>query len=181
MNKKLKFTLTTIWILLSRSYDAYCTYLLTPDLNEEANPLVSVIGVSSWTTLLVILSLLTLYVLYVYYISMFTPLNLAPKEKGYSFSNFIAYTYLGKKSHWTSVFYNIPISITRLNNYFGQMLSKFLIYAGIISTIMWLLINYTEFYKTIHNVTVIYTILIGGCLIIAYKWNKSLYKEYLSN
>ena len=80
MNKKLKFALTTIWILFSRSYDAYCTNLLTPDLSKEANPLVTVVGVSSWTTLLIILGILTIYVIYAYFISVFRPMNLLPKE-----------------------------------------------------------------------------------------------------
>ena len=52
MKKNLKFIFTTTWILLSRSYDAYCTNALTPDLSKEANPLVSIGGISSWTTLL---------------------------------------------------------------------------------------------------------------------------------
>lgn len=64
MTKKVKFTITTAWILLSRSYDAYCTNMLTPDLSKEANPLVTVFGVSSWTTLLIILGVLTIYVIY---------------------------------------------------------------------------------------------------------------------
>ena len=61
MNKNLKFTAITTWILFSRSYDAYCTYQLTPDLSKEANPLVTVVGISSWTTLLLVLSVLTIY------------------------------------------------------------------------------------------------------------------------
>ena len=69
MNKKIKFTLITVWVVFSRSYDAYCTNIYTPDLSKEANPLVSILGVSSWTTLLIILCILTIYVIYSYYIS----------------------------------------------------------------------------------------------------------------
>jgi hypothetical protein len=179
MNKKLKFALTTIWILFSRSYDAYCTNLLTPDLSKEANPLVTVAGISSWSTLLIILSALTIYVIYAYYTSVFRPINLLPKEKGYTFSNFVAYVYLGYKDSWASTLYKFPMDLKRANNYFGQLLTKFLVYAGITSTIMWLLINHTDYYKTIHSASMVYSILIAGCITIAYIWNKSLYKEYL--
>jgi len=179
MNKKLKFALTIIWILFSRSYDACCTNLLTPDLSKEANPLVSVVGISSWTTLLIILSFLTIYVIYAYFISLFRPMNLLPKDKGYSFGNFIAYVYLGFKDSWTATLYKLPKDTKRLNNYMGHLLTKCLVYAGIVSTIMWLLINYTDFYKTIHSAPLVYSILIVGCIIVVYNWNKMLYKEYL--
>ena len=159
MNKKLKFTITTAWILFSRSYDAYCTNLLTPDLSKEANPLVTVVGVSSWTTLLIILGILTIYVIYAYFISVFRPMNLLPKETGYTFSNFVAYVYLGYKDSWTSTLYKFPKDFKRANNYFGHLLTKCLVYAGITSTIMWLLINNSNYYKTIHSAPLIYSIL----------------------
>lgn len=181
MSKKLKFTLTIIWILFSRSYDAYCTNLLTPDLNKEANPLVTVVGISSWTTLLIILSVLTIYVIYAYYISVFRPMNLMPKEKGYTFSNFVAYVYLGYKDSWIATLYKFPKDLKRANNYFGHVLTKGLVYAGVVSTTMWLLINYNNYYKTIHSATLIYSLLIVGCFILVYRWNKSLYRQYLTD
>ena len=42
--KTLKFLVVLSWILFSKSYDAYCTYLHTPDLSKEENPLVSILG-----------------------------------------------------------------------------------------------------------------------------------------
>lgn len=57
MNKTLKYSLTTAWIIFSRAYDAHCTAQLTPDLSKEANPLVTVVGISTWTPLLAIISL----------------------------------------------------------------------------------------------------------------------------
>lgn len=179
MNRVTKFALTTSWILLSRAYDAYCTYQLTPDLSKEANPLVSVVGISSWTTLLLILGLITIYAVYAYYISVFRPINLLPSENGYSFGQFVAYVYLGHKDNWTSVLYKLPKDLNRLNQYMGHLLTKCLVFAGIVSTIMWLLINHTEYYKTIHSPTLVYSILISGCIIIAYRWNRTLYTEYL--
>jgi Kef-type K+ transport system membrane component KefB len=179
MTKKLKFTITVTWILLSRSYDAYCTNMLTPDLTKEANPLVTVVGVSSWTTLLIILGVLTIYVIYAYFISVFKPMNLLPNDRGYSFGNFVAYVYLGFKDSWTAILYKLPKDTKRLNNYMGHLLTRCLVYAGIVSTIMWLLINNSDFYKTNHSATFIYFILILGCVIITYSWNKNLYRQYL--
>ena len=179
MTKKEKFTITTFWILFSRSYDAYCTFQLTPDLSKESNPLVTVLGMT-WTPLLLTVSILTIYALYAYYLATFKPKDLLPKEKGFTFSNIIAYTYLGQKGEWTSVFYKVQTELSRFNQYMGQNLTKYLVFAGFVSTTMWLLINNTDFYTNIHSVTLIYSILIIGCGIITYKWNKQQYKLYLT-
>ena len=80
MGKRTRFVLITVWIVCSRAYDAYCTYQLTPDLTHEANPLVTVVGVSSWSVLLFIIGLLTAYVIYAYYRHVFHPIDILPKE-----------------------------------------------------------------------------------------------------
>lgn len=179
MKNKIKFSITVIWILLSRSYDAYCTNRLTPDLSEEANPLVTIIGIDSWFILLLILGFLTVYTLFAYYLSVFKPIRLLPFEKGYTLSNVIAYLYFGVKDNWPSIFYKLPKDINRFNHYMGHVMSKSLVFGGIVSTIMWILINYTEFYKSIHSPILIYSILISGTIIIGYLWSKSLYSQYL--
>jgi hypothetical protein len=179
--KKLRFAVITSWILFSRIYDYYCTYLLTPDLSKEGNPLVTVGGIYSWTPLLIIFSVLTIYTIYAYYVSVFRSMNLLPKNKGFSFGNFVAYVYLGYKDSWTAIFYKFPKDINRLNNYLGHLLSKFFAYAGVVSTIMWLLINNSDYYKTIHSAPLLYSIMIGGCINIFYLWNKSLYRQYLAD
>jgi len=177
--KNLKFIAVTAWILFSRSYDAYCTHTLTPDLSKEANPLITVAGVSSWSVLLIILSCLTAYVLLAFYIRTYKPTSLLPVEKGYSFNHFVGFLLLGKKEHWTSTLYKLPSDINRLNNYMGVILTRCLVFAGIVSTLMWILIHNSEYYRSIHSAPLIYTILIGGCFGIIYQWNKLEYNSYL--
>ena len=75
MNRKQKFTIVTVWILLTRGYDAYATFQHTPDLDKEANPLVSVFGFN-WTPLLVAVG--SLYVIYTYYLATFQTYNFEP-------------------------------------------------------------------------------------------------------
>ncbi len=178
MNKYVKYILTIGWILFSRSYDAYCSVLLTPDLKKEANPLVTVGGISSWAPLLIILSILTIYVWYTFHKSIFKPMNIMPLEKGYSFGEFISFIYLGQKDHWTAVLYKFPKDFGRLNQYLGQLLTKLLVYAGFVSTIMWLLIHNSSYYQKNHSAFLVYSILISGCIIIAVKWNYTLFLTY---
>lgn len=179
MRKTIRFAVITIWIIFSRAYDAYCTYQLTPDLSKEANPLVSVLGMT-WTPLLIVISILCLYAIYAYYISVFKPQNLLPEEKGYSFREVSTYVYHGRKDTWISILYKYPKNISRLNQVMGHTLSKCLVFAGVVSTIMWLLINYTNYYKELHSVALIYGILVVGCILIIYRWFILMYKEYKS-
>jgi len=180
MNIKLKFTITTVWILSTRLFDAFSTYRHTPDLGKEANPLVSIFGFG-WTPLLVVIVVLSIYVIYANYLATFQTFNLVPNEEGYSFSHFIGYVYTGKKQSWISLFYKFPKDLNRLNHFVGQLFSRYLVFAGFLSTVMWLLINNTEFYKSIHSAPMIYLILIIGCVFISYKWFKKIYNEYITS
>ena len=178
MNKKITFSLTTTWILLSRAYDALCTYQYTPDLSHEANPLVSVLGMT-WGPLLLVIGLLCIYSIYAYYRSVFEDFSLAPTEKGYSFNHFMGYVYIGRKCHWLSSLYRLPTSAKRFHHYMGHLFSRCLDFAGVVSTIMWLLINYTDFYmKQWHSTTFIYSLLAVGCTLICYQWLWRMYQAY---
>lgn len=177
MSKKGNFILVSIWIIISRFYDAYATYQFTPDLKLEANPLVSILGLN-WTGLLIIYCTLCLLILYLFYISSFNKFNLLPSEKGYSFKEFFTYIYLGKKDSFLKLFYKLPNSKGRLIQYVGTLFPKMLSFIGIITTLMWLGINYYEPYYYFHKAIYIYSIIIIGSLIIIYKWHKKMYLNY---
>jgi len=176
--KILKFLIILLWILFSKSYDAYCTFQHTPYLSKEANPLVSLLGFN-WFWLLLVIGLLTIYTCYTLYLISFKPIKLYPQEKGYSFSNFIAHMYFGKKSSLLSIIYKFPsIKDERFHYTFGNIFVRYLVFAGFVSTIMWLLINNSELYKDIHNAFVIYGILISGTFLIVYNYYKANYNKY---
>jgi hypothetical protein len=150
----------------------------TPNLDKEANPLVSIVGISSWTLLLGILGALTLYICFAFYRSTFHPLNLEPKEKGLTFASYAAYLYLGEYTHWSAMLYRFPKEIKRLHQYFGSFLTPCLVYAGIISTVMWLLIHFSEVYCALHTAGRVYFLLIAGCIQIIVSLNWRRYKSY---
>ncbi|MCK6641753.1 MAG: hypothetical protein L6Q81_16875 [Bacteroidia bacterium] len=177
MNKSLRFTLMTVWILLSRSYDAWCTNQFTPDLSKEANPLVSFFGLS-WTPLLLIITALTLYVIVAYYFSVFRKKSLVPAETGMSFNHFFAFLYLGRKDHWSAIFYKFPKQQWRFHHYMGMMIAPALAYAGVISTLMWIGIKYIPAYRPIHSLELIYSLIIGGTFLISILISRKMYSEY---
>lgn len=177
MSKAIKFLLTTSWILFSRGYDVYATYQHTPDLEKEANPLASILGFG-WSPILLIVGLLTLLIIYNYYVATFKPYNLLPQEKGLSFEQVTTYIYFGKSDKWNALLYKMPKNIKRLQHYLGHLLTYAMSFAGIISTIMWLLIRHTNFYKNYHSAATIYAIMILGIIGISIYWHRKMYKTY---
>ena len=177
MNKIIKYFLIVSWVLITRSFDAYCTMKFTPNLDKESNPLVSVFGLT-WIPLLITVGLLTFYVFYVYYLVCFKPFDLKPKEKGLSFSEFMVFIYLGRKDSWTGMLYKFPKDLNRFNHWMGSNLTSCIVYAGFVSTIMWLLIYSSDFYKDIHSATLIYSILVIGSLLLIYNWNRRQFLKY---
>lgn len=176
----MRFVIVTIWIVMTRAYDAFSTYQFTPDLSQEVNPLVTVLGMS-WAPLLLTLTLLSMYAIYAYYISVFKPKDLFPEEGGYTKGEVLAYAYLGHKDHWTAIFYKFPKSIKRFNQYMGHTLTPCLVFVGWVSTLMWFGIKYTKFYGDVHSPALIYSIIIIGCTWIGYRWAGDLYKQYLAS
>ena len=177
MNKTTKFIITSIWILLTRGYDAYATYQFTPDLSKEGNPLVAIFGFT-WAPLLIVIIILSIWVIYAFYKASFSSYSLLPKEKNYNYSNFIGYVYTGKKQEWYTTLYKLPKDFNRFNLIMGNLLTQCLVFTGLVSTTMWLLINNTEFYKEIHSIHLVYSILLIGSALICHNWFSIKFQEY---
>lgn len=179
LKKAQKFILVTIWILLSRAYDAWSTYHHTPDLTKEANPMVSALGMG-WIPLLTTIGLLSTYIIYAFYQSTFNTRNLHPQDDGFNFRQFAAYFYLGERKHWSAMLYQMPREKWRLHQYMGRILPPCLAFAGLLSTLMWLLIQYYPPYHQYHSPTVIYSILIFISILLIYRINQMEFREYQS-
>ena len=144
--KKMKFFIILFWIIFSKSYDVYCTFQHTPDLLLEANPLVSVLGFN-WFWLLLVIGILTIYTCYTLYLISFKPIIFYPSQKGFFFNDFTTYMYFGYKSNMLSILYKLPsLKDKRFHYTFGNIFTRNLVFARIFSTVMWLLINNSEFY-----------------------------------
>lgn len=173
-----RFVFVSLFIVLTRLYDAYCTYQYTPDLKHEANPLVTFLGLG-WGGLFVVIGGLVVYIIHTYYVALFKTDDFLPREGSYTFGQFTAYLYFGRVEHWIAFLYKLPSSLKRFNQYMGMMMPSLLVFAGVVSTIMWLLINNIPNYmQNYHSATVIYIILVLGSTLITLYWNFKLWKTY---
>ena len=178
MKKHLKFTLNLTGILLTRTYDVYCTSLFTPDLKREGNPLVSAFHFQ-WSGLLLIIGCMLLYVVYALYINTYRKVNLFPAQKHLSFGQFMVASLYGPGESWTAFLYKFPADRRKLHYVLGYILSRGLLWAGVVTTIMWLFINHTvTYYLHFHSYIGVASLILGGAIVIAYCYFNRLYNAY---
>jgi hypothetical protein len=95
-NKRQMFALLTVLFLISRVADAAATYMVTPDLRHETNPVVSVLG-AGWNGILVAQVILSALVIGLIYWDLFLSRLPYPAEHGLEFPEFAQTYYFGRK------------------------------------------------------------------------------------
>ncbi|MCA6364813.1 MAG: hypothetical protein IM638_17400 [Bacteroidetes bacterium] len=178
MKKSTRYILATAWILVSRSFDAYATWQHTPDLQKEASPLASVFGLS-WLPILLLLGAVCAYVMFAYYKALFGKYRIFPTEKGYSLSQFAGYMATGAKAPWWKMWVQFPKKAAHLHAYFGYLMVISLSVAGVFSTVMWVLIWTSEFYRSVHSAGLVYGGILVSVSVVYYWWVRRNYLGYV--
>lgn len=83
-NRLLRFTILCACILFTRVFDFVATYIYTPDLKKEANPLASIFGLG-WTAVIITQVLLIALIFYFTYYNIFKPISIIPNQKKIKF------------------------------------------------------------------------------------------------
>lgn len=155
----------TILILFTRAYDVYSTFQFTPDFSKEANPLSSILGLGGIGVTIVV-SIIMLYTIFALYKYQKYKNDLLPKEEKLTYKEFNKYyNNFGKQG------------VRMLVD--GYVFSRTFAVVGIITTIMWALINHTTwYYNNYHNPKLIYLMLIVVTIFFNFFFIKSKFKEY---
>ncbi len=175
-NKVLIFITVSVWLITTRIYDAYETYLFTPDLHKEINPLVKYLHFG-WAGLLLAITLLVVYIIISFYTFLFDNSVTLPKESGLSFSAFFTTWYFGKKEKWYKAFYKFP-DIKRVHYFAGIFFASAISVAGFCTTLMWGLIKYTKWYYPKYHGIIVLLICFSLCFMPAVLYIQTMYKRY---
>lgn len=176
--KSIKFILIVGFILITRLFDYTSTYIFTHDLAKETNFLVTIANFE-WSGMIFVLMLIIGVSIYGLAISTFSSYSIYPKVPNLHYKEFVTYIYLGYQGKWTELFYKAPDSFTRFIIIFGPIPAYSLVWAGSITTTMWILINQTDWYlANHHNPMIIYLFIIAGVLLVAQLRLYYLYKIY---
>lgn len=106
-----KFIALVVLLLLARASDGLTTYIASPDLLLEMNPLVSVLK-GSWLSLILMNLFIISLVIYAAYVYYFRPPNYAhiPVEAKKSLLAFNTYAALGSGARPVELLYKLPNS-----------------------------------------------------------------------
>ncbi|HKK88251.1 MAG TPA: hypothetical protein VJ917_05335 [Saprospiraceae bacterium] len=179
MKKMILLILGNLWIGLTRAYDIYCTYEFTPDLDREANPLVTILGIKDWSILLAIIVPLILYSMYCWYDQLYR-FQWQISDQVASFEDFFTLNYFGERTRWFKVLYSFPLSLRQNHRLATIFLPPALMLAGVMSTLMWMGIRSPwDWYASIHSPWLIWTMLTVGTFIIFYIRMKMAYRQFL--
>lgn len=181
MNKKIKkFLLLTILLIVGRVYDGYTTYLYTPDLSNEANPLVSLLGFG-WTSIVItqfILVSLLICCLY-YYLYNYNPPF--PNKKKLKLKEFISNLNYNYDHSFFKIFYKLPDNRNVFFAKIGYAASMTMIFAGYIvgtsTTLLLISDTYRQFYKN-GAPFLLYGILFGLITYFMYNFYLKQYRIY---
>ncbi len=146
---KLEFWLLTLFTIITRCWDITATYIITPDLEKETNPMVSIFG-QGWMTVIIFQIILVSVVITLNYYSLFKTKNSYPSQKGYSYKEFITYYYFGEKRNLIKIVYKFPKNKSTLIKALGYILPRALIvisvFVSLSSTLLIINSDYQKFY-----------------------------------
>jgi hypothetical protein len=102
-----RFIFLSALLILTRLADAQTTYLYTPDLKKEANPLVSLFG-SGWTGSIIMQITGLTFVIYALWIYSFKKVQVPDFNKNITLKQFISLFHFNDAGSFLKLFYRLP-------------------------------------------------------------------------
>lgn len=178
-NNKREFLWLTALLCLTRIGDIAMTYLVTPDLARETNPLVSLFG-QGWISVIAVQIVLVLAIVLLNYYGLFKVKPAYPSQTGLSFGEFATTYYLGRKQHWTNLLLRFPTRWSVFVKAFGYALPRALIVIGLLVSVSSATLTvskaYSDFYPAVRPV--FYVTLVATALYFYFRFFKVEYRAY---
>jgi H+/gluconate symporter-like permease len=158
----------------------YTTYLYTPDLSHETNPVVKYLG-AGWTgTILLQVAVILLIIgcLY-YYLFKFKPVK--PDTKRLSFKEYISFINFGRTDSFEKVFYKTPTNKNLLLGSAGYIISMILIVVSFIVGTSTSFLLLSERYKSLYKhggPYILYLIILLLAVFFTIRFYKLQYEQY---
>ena len=147
---KLEFCILTSLLIMTRFWDITSTYIISPNLEKETNPIVSIFG-QGWVSIIIIQIILISVIIIFNYYSLFKINIIHPSNKGYKFIDFLTYFYFGEKQNPIKLLYKLPKNKIILVNMLGYVLPRTLIVVSVVislsSTFLIFSSSYAKFYS----------------------------------
>ncbi|UCE25452.1 MAG: hypothetical protein JSU74_05240 [Candidatus Zixiibacteriota bacterium] len=173
-----EFALLTVLLCVTRLSDLFATFLVTPNLARETNPLVSVLG-QGWAWLIGVQVVLVSIIVLLNYYSLFKSKTEYPSEEGLSFQRFATRYYLGREQHWVNLIFRLPYRWNVFVKVFGYTLPRVLIVVGLLVSVSSLLLSVSPTYANYYlPLPAFYAVFFAIALLIYYRFFQTEYVAY---
>jgi uncharacterized membrane protein len=174
-----KFISLSTLLILTRLADAQTTYLYTPDLKREANPLVSLFGFG-WTGSIIVQIIGLTFCIYALWVYIFKTVQLPAFDKNISLTKFIGLFHFRDTRSFLKMFYRLPTNKNSLLYSIGYIFTyTLIIFSTIVScstTFLILSKSYRNFYSAYSIPVFLYTF----ALILIVFFSSRFYKQEMS-
>jgi hypothetical protein len=185
-NKKLLFGLLIIVNLIASIGDLFITYIGTPDLLREANPLVYTFGLG-WNSLIITRAFLVVIMILLYY-AFFRFKRVVIQCEG--FKQYVSLLFYNRPDKFIWILYKFPKNKVGWSYYaasFGYLLALIIPIGNLFAIILWIgVINDISIIQSYNKFGIMTPIgrsdiIIGGIIILLFMWYYWLSKEYKIN
>ncbi len=179
-NKMKRFLILSILVIVGRLYDAIATYLYIPDLKNETNILVKILG-TGWISIVIFQVILVIVIIYFIYFYIFKYRRIQPIETNLTLKQFASYLYFNNTVSFYKIFYKTPKNKNALFASIGYTVSLTLISVSFIvgtsTTFLLISDSYRNLYK--HGIPIILYVLMGIIAIFfAIRFFRYEYEKY---
>jgi hypothetical protein len=145
-----KFIFLSSLLTLTRFADAQTTWLYTPDLAKEGNPLVSILGFG-WTSSIIVQVIGLSFAIYALWVYSFRTVSVSAISKDIPLTQFISLFHFNDRNSFSKLFYKLPTNKNSLMYSMGYIFTYTLIlFSSIVASSTTLLIvseDYRNFYS----------------------------------
>ncbi len=173
-----EFVLLTVLLCATRISDMVTTYLVTPDLARETNPMASMLD-QGWASVIGVQVVLVSAIVALNYYSLFKSQPAHPSQAGLSFGQFATRYYLGRERHWMNLIFRLPHRWSVFVRAFGYTLPRALIVIGLMVTLSSALLSVSQAYADSYPpLYVFYVVIVCVALFFYYRFFRIEYDSY---
>ena len=182
-NPRREFWFFSLSLIALRLADVGITYVVTPDLRWEINPLVSLAGLG-WLALIVANIVgVAVVVLLLYFSQLQVPAWQVP-EPGYSQKEFVSHYLFGDRHSFRKIYYVVPHNKWAIVHYSAYVFIRVLTIWSLIIVLHNALVWYSEAFRNLMSDWQlwlgVYVLLVFLVLHFSLRYFRALYAEYMA-
>lgn len=176
-----QFHLFTFSLISLRAADVGITFIVSPDLRWEINPLVSLAGLG-WSALILSNIVGVFLILFFYRYTLIPGNGLFPLQAGYSIKEFISHYLFGNRHSFRKIYYVVPHNKSAILQYCGyvgmRVITVWSLVVVIHNLLTWQSVAYRRSVSAANLWLIVYALLVVLVLVYTLRFFATQYAAY---